>query len=125
MPTKRKPIRHEMRWRITPAALQCWRGLLELRSGRGYGELSSEERDELHGLHAGLAREVGFCKFAIWPDNVLDEPDFYIRDNPSQLEDWAAGLKIRNALNRALAETAAESAERQAGNAKRSAARGP
>jgi len=124
LPTKRKPIRHEMRWQITPLALQYWRGLLELRSGRGYGELSSEERDELHDLHSGLAREVGFCKYDIWPCDCLDEPDFYIWDNPSRLQDWAAGVAIRNALNLALAEVAAKSAGRQAGNLKQSADRG-
>jgi hypothetical protein len=111
-----------MRQQITPPAVQIWRLILELRSGRRYGELSSEEQDELHDLHDGLSREVGLSIMDMWPDDAGDEPARHMLHNPLALQRWAAALQLKNALNRALAETVAKSVERQAG--KQSADRG-
>ena len=109
MTTMRVPISREMRWRVTPTALQIWKLILELQSHPrdAHGELCEADRVAERDARIALAAEMGFDKYTIEPARIDgDEPWKWITDNSVQMERWQLGKEIRDALNAALlAET--------------------
>jgi hypothetical protein len=113
MPNKRIPLHRASKWRITPLALQLWRMCLEIRS-QGLrdmrGALSDEDTAALRDVMHQLSREVGFCRFTITPDAIEDEPWGWAvaTGNRLQLARWQESREIRDLLNAALLQQAAQ-----------------
>jgi hypothetical protein len=125
MPTRRIPLQRATRWRVSPSALAIWRTILEIqaqpRDRRGEF-LSEENRVAERDAVVALAAEMGFCKLTVEPHRVEDEPWSWIHDNQVQMERWALGKQIRDALNAALL---AETGRRTAAETRRPSRREP
>jgi hypothetical protein len=93
-----------VQWRITNAAVEIWRIVLEVGSQprNAKGELSDENQAALRAALDALAKEVGYPRLTIEPDRVGDEPWSWINNNPLQMQRWQQGKEIRDALNAAL-----------------------
>jgi hypothetical protein len=105
MPTRRIPLQHQTRLRVTPAALQAWKIILELKQQprNVHGELCEADRIAEREAVDALAGEMGFCRLTIEPHRIDgDEPWRWIWDNSVQRERWALGKQIRDQLNAAL-----------------------